>query len=389
MSMVIVDKDLARRERRMSAIIWLCVLTLLLFLLWAHFAVLDEVTVGIGKVTPSTHAQMIESLDGGIVKQLNVHEGTIVQRGQVLATLDPTRFQTNFGEAIARVRTLRASAERLQAELSDRPLNFSAEIQQYPDLIARETQLYQARRQNFVETVGNLRQSLTLVQAELNLTEPLMLRGAAGKVDVIRLQRQVSDLRGKIDEARNDYYVRAHEEQVKNNGELDAQLQVAAGKQDLLARTTLLSPVRGIVKDIRVSTVGGVLEPGGKLMEIVPLEDQLLIETRINPRDIGYIRPGLPAVVKITAYDAAIYGDLRGEVETVSPDTLQDEVKHDEFYYRVYVRTNKAELVNKRGRKFAIMPGMVANVEIKTGQKSVMDYLLKPLNKAKESLRER
>ncbi len=389
MSMVIVDKDLARRERRTSAIIWLCVLTLLLFLLWAHFAVLDEVTVGIGKVTPSTHAQMIESLDGGIVKQLNVHEGTIVQRGQVLATLDPTRFQTNFGEAIARVRTLRASAERLQAELSDRPLNFSAEIQQYPDLIARETQLYQARRQNFVETVGNLRQSLTLVQAELNLTEPLMLRGAAGKVDVIRLQRQVSDLRGKIDEARNDYYVRAHEEQVKNNGELDAQLQVAAGKQDLLARTTLLSPVRGIVKDIRVSTVGGVLEPGGKLMEIVPLEDQLLIETRINPRDIGYIRPGLPAVVKITAYDAAIYGDLRGEVETVSPDTLQDEVKHDEFYYRVYVRTNKAELVNKHGRKFAIMPGMVANVEIKTGQKSVMDYLLKPLNKAKESLRER
>ncbi|HBZ15906.1 HlyD family efflux transporter periplasmic adaptor subunit [Candidatus Pantoea floridensis] len=389
MSMVIVDKDLARRERRTSAIIWLCVLTLLLFLLWAHFAVLDEVTVGIGKVTPSTHAQMIESLDGGIVKQLNVHEGTIVQRGQVLATLDPTRFQTNFGEAIARVRTLRASAERLQAELSDRPLNFSAEIQQYPDLIARETQLYQARRQNFVETVGNLRQSLTLVQAELNLTEPLMLRGAAGKVDVIRLQRQVSDLRGKIDEARNDYYVRAHEEQVKNNGELDAQLQVAAGKQDLLARTTLLSPVRGIVKDIRVSTVGGVLEPGGKLMEIVPLEDQLLIETRINPRDIGYIRPGLPAVVKITAFDAAIYGDLRGEVETVSPDTLQDEVKHDEFYYRVYVRTNKAELVNKHGRKFAIMPGMVANVEIKTGQKSVMDYLLKPLNKAKESLRER
>ncbi|MFJ5159337.1 HlyD family efflux transporter periplasmic adaptor subunit [Pantoea sp. NPDC088449] len=389
MSMVIVDKDLARRERRTSAIIWLCVLTLLLFLLWAHFAVLDEVTVGIGKVTPSTHAQMIDSLDGGIVKQLNVHEGTIVQRGQVLATLDPTRFQTNFGEAIARVRTLRASAERLQAELSDRPLNFSAETQQYPELIARETQLYQARRQNFVETVGNLRQSLTLVQAELNLTEPLMLRGAAGKVDVIRLQRQVSDLRGKIDEARNDYYVRAHEEQVKNNGELDAQLQVAAGKQDLLARTTLLSPVRGIVKDIRVSTVGGVLEPGGKLMEIVPLEDQLLIETRINPRDIGYIRPGLPAVVKITAYDAAIYGDLRGEVETVSPDTLQDEVKHDEFYYRVYVRTNKAELVNKHGRKFAIMPGMVANVEIKTGQKSVMDYLLKPLNKAKESLRER
>lgn len=389
MSVVMLDKDLSRRERRTSAIIWLCVAALLFFLLWAHFAVLDEVTVGVGKVTPSSRAQIIDSLDGGIVKQIDVQEGDIVQRGQVLATLDPTRFQSNFGEAIARVRTLHASSQRLQAELTHQPLNFSADILQHPALVARETQLYQARRQNFDSTVANLQQSLTLVQAELNLTEPLMLRGAAGKVDVIRLRRQVSDLRGKIDEARNAYYVRAHEEQVKNNGELDAQLQVAAGKQDLLARTTLLSPVRGIVKDIRVTTVGGVLEPGGKLMEIVPLEDQLRIETRINPRDIGYIRPGLPAVVKITAYDASIYGELSGKVETVSPDTLQDEFKHDEFYYRVYVRTQKAELTNSSGRTFAIMPGMVANVEIKTGQKTVMDYLLKPLNKAKESLRER
>jgi membrane fusion protein, adhesin transport system len=143
------------------------------------------------------------------------------------------------------------------------------------------------------------------------------------------------------------------------------------------------------VKDIHVTTVGGVLEPGSKLMEIVPLEDQLLIETRISPRDIGYIRPGLPAVVKVTAYDAAIYGDLKGEVETVSPDTLQDDVRHDQYYYRVYVRTQKAELFSPQGQKLDIMPGMVADVEIKTGQKSVMDYLLKPLNKAKESLRER
>ncbi len=389
MNYALLDQALAQRERRTSAIIWLCVATLLLFLIWAHFAVLDEVTLGVGKVTPSRRAQMIDSLDGGILQQLDVQEGNIVARGQVLATLDPTRFQSNYGEAMARVRTLRASAERLQAELGDLPLHFSADVQQDAPLVARETQLYQARQQNLHQGVENLQQSLALVQAELNLTEPLMLRGAAGKVDVMRLRRQVSDLRGKISELRNDYYVRAHEEQVKNNGELDAQLQVAAGKQDQLARTTLLSPVRGTVKDIRVTTVGGVVEPGGKLMEIVPLEDQLLVETRINPRDIGYIRPGLAAVVKVTAYDSAIYGDLSGTVETVSPDTLQDEVRHDEFYYRVTVRTQKAELTNKNGRKFPIMPGMVANVEIKTGQKSVMDYLLKPLNKAKESLRER
>ncbi|QGU86890.1 HlyD family efflux transporter periplasmic adaptor subunit [Erwinia sorbitola] len=389
MSLVLMDRSLKQNERRTSAIIWVCTIALVLFLVWAHFAILDEVTVGTGKVTPLSRAQVIESLDGGIVDQLNVHEGNIVEKGQVLAKLDPTRFQSNFGEAASRARTLRASAERLRAELTGSPLQFSAETLKEPDLVARETQLYQSRRRNLLETVNNLEQSKKLVQDELRMTQPLVAKGAAGEVEVIRLRRQVAELQGKIDEARNDYAVRAREEQVKNNADLDAQLQVMTGKEDQLTRATIYSPVRGIVKDIQVTTVGGVLQPGGKLMEIVPLEDQLLIETRINPRDIAYIRPGLPATVKVTAYDSSIYGDLRGEVETVSPDTLQDEVKRDQYYYRVYVRTDKAELTNRAGRKFPIVPGMVANVEIKTGQKSVMDYLIKPLNKVKESMRER
>lgn len=389
MSLLIIDRSLKRDERKTSAIIWLCTTALIIFFVWAHFAILDEVTVGTGKVTPYSRAQVIETLDGGIVKQLNVHEGDIVEKGQVLAMLDPTRFQSNFGEAASKARTLRASAERLQAELTGAPLVFSEATRQEPELVARETQLWQSRRRNLSETVSNLVQSKKLVQDELLMTQPLVAKGAAGEVEVIRLRRQVSDLQGKIDEAKNDYAVRAREEQVKNNADLDAQLQVVTGKEDQLTRATLHSPVRGIVKDIQVSTVGGVLQPGGKLMEIVPLEDQLLIETRINPRDIAWIRPGLPATVKVTAYDSSIYGDLMGEVETVSPDTLQDEVKRDQYYYRVYVRTQKAELTNKAGRKFPIVPGMVANVEIKTGQKSVMDYLIKPLNKVKESLRER
>jgi len=389
MSLIMVDRNLKQSEKKTSAIIWLCTAALVIFFVWAHFAILDEVTVGTGKVTPSSRAQVIESLDGGIVDQLNVHEGDIVEKGHVLARLDPTRFQSNFGEAASKARTLRASAERLQAELTGAPLAFSAETLKEPELVARETQLYQSRRRNLSETVSNLEQSKKLVQEELRMTAPLVAKGAAGEVEVIRLRRQVSDLQGKIDEAKNDYAVRAREEQVKNNADLDAQLQVVTGKEDQLTRATIYSPVRGIVKDIQVTTVGGVLQPGGKLMEIVPLEDQLLIETRINPRDIAYIRPGLPATVKVTAYDSSIYGNLPGEVETVSPDTLQDEVKRDQYYYRVYVRTQTAELTNKAGRKFPIVPGMVANVEIKTGQKSVMDYLIKPLNKVKESMRER
>lgn len=389
MSQLSMQDELALQGRFYSSVIWLTLLGLVVFIAWAAFAILDEVTVGTGKITPSTHAQVIESLDGGIVSALMVKEGDIVERGQMLARLDPTRFQSNYGEAAARVRALRASSERLRSELTGEPLRFSAESMREPDLVARERQLYESRRRNLNETVANLQKTHQLVMSELRMTQPLVAKGAASDVEVIRLQRQATELKGKIDEARNQFAVRAREEQVKNNADLDAQLQVMAGKADQLDRAVLNSPVRGIVKDVQINTVGGVVQPGGKLMEIVPLEDQLLVETRINPRDIAYIRPGLPATVKVTAYDSSIYGDLKGTVEVVSPDTLQDEVRRDQFYYRVYVRTQSAELKNRSGKSFPILPGMIANVEIKTGQKSVMDYLIKPLNKLNEALRER
>ncbi|WP_105619122.1 HlyD family efflux transporter periplasmic adaptor subunit [Cronobacter sakazakii] len=389
MSQLTMQEELARQGRFYSSVIWLTLAALVLFFVWAWFATLNEVTVGTGKITPSSRAQVIESLDGGIVNALMVHEGDVVERGQMLARLDPTRFQSNYGEAAARARALRASSERLRSELTGEPLQFSEESMREPALVARERQLYESRRRNLNETLENLQKTYNLVMAELRMTQPLVAKGAASEVEVIRLQRQAAELKGKMDDARNQFAVRAREEQVKNNADLDAQLQVMAGKADQLDRATLFSPVRGVVKDIQVTTVGGVLQPGGKLMEIVPLEDQLLVETRINPRDIAYIRPGLPATVKITAYDSSIYGDLKGEVEMVSPDTLQDEVKRDQFYYRVYVRTKSAELKNRNGKRFPILPGMVANVEIKTGQKTVLDYLIKPLNKVKEALRER
>jgi len=384
-----MQDDLARQGRFYSSVIWLALAGLLIFVAWAWWAILDEVTVGTGKITPSSHAQVIESLDGGIVSAMLVREGDIVERGQMLARLDPTRFQSNYGESAARVRALRASSERLRSELTGEPLRFSEESMREPDLVARERQLYESRRRNLNETVANLKKTYQLVMSELRMTQPLVAKGAASEVEVIRLQRQATELQGKIDEARNQFAVRAREEQVKTNADLDAQIQAMSGKADQVDRATLFSPVRGIVKDIQVTTVGGVLQPGGKLMEIVPLEDQLLVETRINPRDIAYIRPGLPATVKVTAYDSSIYGNLTGQVEVVSPDTLQDEVRRDQFYYRVYVRTKSAELQNKSGQRFPILPGMVANVEIKTGQKSVMDYLIKPLNKVNEALRER
>lgn len=374
---------------RTSFVIWLSFLSLLAFGFWSYYAILDEVTVGSGKVTPASQEQIIESLDGGILSELLVKKGEIVKKGQVLAKLDPNYFESSVAEAQARVFALQASIERLNAELNNEPLVFSDDIQQDRVLVMQESRLYDSRKLNLKETIGNLTRSKLLVERELAMTAPLVSRGAASPVEVIRLQRQISDFRGKIDEARNTYLVNARQDLIKAKAEMGAQAAVMDSRKGQLKRATLTSPVNGIIKEIHVSTLGGVLKPGEKMIEIIPLGDQLLIETRINPRDIAYIRPGLDANVKITAYDSSIYGDIKGKVDIVSPDTLQDEVKPDQFYYRIYVKTNSADIKNKAGKSFPIVPGMIASVEIKTGQKSVFDYLVKPLNKVKESLRER
>ncbi|MDV7708216.1 HlyD family efflux transporter periplasmic adaptor subunit, partial [Acinetobacter pittii] len=233
------------------------------------------------------------------------------------------------------------------------------------------------------------RQALQLVQQELAMTEPLVAKGAASEVEVLRLRREANDLQNKMNDAQNQYYVKAREELSKANTDSETQQQIVLGRSDSLDRAVFRAPVRGVVKEIAVTTRGGVIPQNGKLMTIVPIDEQLLIEARILPRDIAFIRPGQEALVKITAYDYSIYGGLKGKVTVISPDTIRDEVKQDQFYYRVYIRTDSDKLYNKEGKAFGITPGMVATVDIRTGQKTVLDYLLKPFNKAKEALRER
>lgn len=237
--------------------------------------------------------------------------------------------------------------------------------------------------------MSGLQQALILVEQELQMTEPLVAKGAASEVEVLRIKRQATDLRNQMNDVRNQYLVKAREELAKANTDIETQLQVVKGKSDSLNRTLFKSPVRGIIKEIDVMTIGGVISQNGKLMTIVPLDEQLLVEARISPRDIAFIHPGQDALVKITAYDYSIYGGLKGKVSIISPDTLRDEVKQDQFYYRVYIRTDSGKLMNKAGKQFSITPGMVATVDIKTGEKTILDYLIKPFNKAQEALRER
>ncbi|EPF14974.1 Type I secretion system membrane fusion protein PrsE [Cedecea davisae] len=385
------DPDIQRESEFSGAsrIILLITLLFILFGVWAWFGTLDEVSTGTGKVVPSSREQILQSLDGGIVTELLVHEGDKVQAGQIVARLDPTRSESNVGESAARYRASLASSARLYAEVNDATLKFPDSLKAWPDLIASETRLFKTRRAQLNDSEAELRDALVSVNKELDITQRLVKSGAASHVEVLRLQRQKSDLGLRITDLRSQYYVQAREALSKANAEVDMLASIIKGREDSVTRMTVRSPVRGIVKNIQVTTIGGVIPPNGEMMEIVPVDDHLLIEARLSPRDIAFIHPGQRALVKITAYDYAIYGGLEGVVETISPDTIQDKVKPEIVYYRVFIRTNQDYLVNKIGRHFSISPGMVATVDIKTGQKTIIEYLIKPFNRAREALRER
>lgn len=372
-----------------TRIIWVIALMIIVLIIWSYFANIVEVSNGTGKVVPTSREQVIQSLEGGIISELYVREGDIVERDQILAQLDLTKTEATVEESATRYRALLANISRLESEVNQTELSFSEELKEYPHLIKAETRLYETRQKAVQESISGLEDALDLVEKELELTAELAKEGAASNVEVLKLQRQVSDLKLQITEKLSEYMVRSREELGKVRAEAASLESVVRGRADSLSRLTLKSPVRGIVKNVALTTMGGVLPPSGELMQIVPLEDQLLIEARISPRDIAYIHPGQEAKVKITAYDYSIFGGLEGVVTTISPDTIQDEVKPEIYYYRVYIRTDTDTLIDKEGNSFPIVPGMIATVDIRTGEKTVFDYLMKPFGRIKDSLRER
>ncbi|MBB6116268.1 multidrug efflux pump subunit AcrA (membrane-fusion protein) [Rahnella inusitata] len=374
---------------RSTLLVWSLALMLLCFTLWANFYTLDEVTTGTGKVIPSAHEQIVQSLEGGIVHSIDVREGEVVERGQRLAQLDRTKTESGVQESQSRLHAALATAARLTAQINGTPLTFPADLDDEPELVKSETELYNSSRNSLEKQLSGLKQGVALIRRELSMTVPLVKQGAASDVEVLRLQRQINEMESKATDLETQYHVRAGEELAKANAEIETQRSVVLGRKDSLNRLEFFSPVKGIVKNIDVNTVGGVIPPNGKLMTLVPIDDQMLVEAQISPRDVAFIHPGQKAKVKITAYDYSIYGSFDGEVTTISPDTIQDEVRRDVYYYRVNIKTNANYLENKHHEKFYIFPGMIATVDIKTGNKSILDYLLKPLNKMNEAMRER
>lgn len=385
----VFDPDEVRASGSSRVVLWVTAFVAV-FLTWAWWFEIDEVSSGGGQVVPSSREQVIQSLEGGIVAELAVAPGDIVARDQVLAQLDPTRGESSVEETAAKYRAALASATRLQAEVDGRDtLEFPDELAAHPELVATERALFDSRRASLSGSQGGLQRSLELVRRELQITSALVESGAASNVELLRLQRQRSEIELKIAEVRSEYMVRSREELARANAEVESLSPVMRGRTDSLTRLTLRSPVRGVVKDIEVTTIGGVVPPNGALMTIVPLDDKLMVEARIAPRDIAFIHPGQEAMVKVTAYDYAIYGGLPGKVATISPDTIRDEFNPEIVYYRVFVRTDTDALVNRDARRFPIVPGMVTTTDIRTGRKTIWQYLVKPVNRAGEALRER
>ncbi|MFV0549177.1 MAG: HlyD family type I secretion periplasmic adaptor subunit [Limnobaculum xujianqingii] len=366
---------------------------LIIAIVWAKFARVEEITLGEGRIIPASREQIIQSLEGGILEELNVREGDIVEKGQVLLKIDPTRAGAVYREGVSKVIGLKGTITRLRAEAYGTPLVFPADVMAVPSVVKDETQAYSARKQTLDESVKTLQTSLKLAEDEINLSEPLMQKGLMSEVELLRMRRQANEFRLQIAERQNRFRSEANAELNKFESELAQSVENVAAREDVMNRTTIVAPVRGTVNNIKVTTVGGVIQQGGEIMAIIPLEDQLLVEAKIKPSDVAFLHPGLKATVKITAYDYAIYGGLSGTLEHISADTLKDEDKMrqgrgDTTYYRVLVRTDKAALTAK-DKVFPIMPGMIATVEIRTGEKTILDYILKPVLKAREAFRER
>ncbi|UVJ45317.1 HlyD family type I secretion periplasmic adaptor subunit [Pseudomonas sp. LS1212] len=426
-----VTEAALRDSPRLSRItVWLTAGLIVAALVWAKYAVLDEVTMGEGKAIPSSKVQVIQNLEGGIVTEIFVREGQMVNKGDTLLRLDDTRFLSNKGESEADRYALTAQVERLSAEAEGRPFKLSDEVRsKAPQVAEDELSLYQSRQRRLSSEQNTLneqlrqktqelaefrskqeqyRSSLGLLQQELNMSTPLVGTGAISPVEILRLKRSAVEVRGsmdatrlaipraeaaineiksKIEESELIFRSEAAKELNEKRTELSKITATSIAIEDRVTRTTVVSPVHGIIKLLKVNTIGGVVQPGSDLVEIVPLEDNLLIEAKVRPQDVAFLHPGQPAMVKFSAYDYTIYGGLKARLELIGADTVTDD-KGNSFYL-IQVRTDKNHLGGDN-KPLLIIPGMTATVDIITGEKSVLDYLLKPVLKARtEAMRER
>lgn len=366
---------------------------IVILLTWSMWAELDQVTRAPGKVIPIGRVQIIQSLDGGEITEIRVREGDVVSRGQLLVVLNKVKLQAAVEESQAKVAALKSQKARVDAELFDKPLTFPAELRDFADFTGNQRQLYLKRRAALQSDIASLRAMKGLMQQELNMNLPLMASGDVARSEVIRMQRGIVDIDGQIAGRQSKYVQDLQAEFAKCEEDLVTAQQVLKQRVDALSATDLFAPTNGIVKNVRLTTVGGVLRPGDEVLQIVPTGEKLIIEAQVPPRDIAFVKVGQSASVKFDTYDSTIYGTAHGKVDYISPDTLTEQRQDgsQSVYYRVNLEADISAMRRRKADEvIQIQPGMTLTAEIKTGQNTVFRYLTKPILKsASESLGER
>lgn len=376
--------------QRSHVMIWLISATLVVFGVWSYFAVLDEVVRGPGKIVPSSRTQIIQSLEGGILSEVLVSEGQIIPAGEVLARLDDTKFEGSFREVEGQVVALKSKLHRLEQELIfAQEFTLPDQLRHFdPSVALSEEQLFQARQAEYQSRSKAFASTVSLQREEVGMLRDMSEQNLVPRLDFVSARKKLSEIEADQSAYEADYVLSRSEEYstaLTELKQLEATLEV---RRDQLVRTSLNAPVRGIVNKVLITTIGGVVSPGDAILELTPLDDVLRVEARISPKDIAFVTPKMRATVKLTAYDYTIYGSFPGEVVHISADTFEDENARDrDPYYKVLIAV-EAEALEKNGEKIEIRPGMLAEAELNVGDKTVLQYLLKPLFKTSEAFRE-
>lgn len=370
--------------------IWIALIGIIALIVWASFAKIDQVTRATATVIASARTQEIQASEGGVLTELAVTEGEEVKAGQLLVVLEEERAKAAVDNSASKTAALTAKLARLNAEIFEKPLVFPEGIQNYPEYVQNQRALYDRRRQAINEEVSSLEKMLVLARQELRMNEPLLEYGDVSQADVIKLSRQVADIEAQINNKRNKYFEEAQAEMTKAQEELDTELEQLRDRAQVLEEKRLMAPTKGKIKNINVTTIGGVVKPGEVIMQILPTSSNLVIDAKISPTDIAYVKEGQEATVKLDAYDYSIFGAMKGTVNYISPDTLMEQTPEGEDpYYRVLIVINGAEFKG-RGDEIVIKPGMTASVDIKAMERTVLSYLTKPITKTlSEGLGER
>ena len=351
---------------------------------WASQSDLDQLVRATGQVIPDARTQIIQAADGGVVFELRVQEGQAVKAGQILAVLEKERAQAGFKEIVARVASLRAILDRTNAEIRQIPLAFNKQSSAFPEFTNAQAGLYMQRKKTLDEEMGYLQEALANAKEELEMNQKLMKTGDTSRLDLLRSERQVTDLAGRISATRNRYMQEARQDASKAEEELATTQQKLNERQSILDHTDMVSPVGGVVKYLRVNTIGGVLRPGDELMQIAPTDGGFFVEGRVTPSDVGSLKLDLPVTVRVDAFDYSIYGTLKGRLTHISPDTLSEQGSRGEtnVFYRIQVRLDADQSHNPRAQDIGIKSGMTTSLDIRTGERTVLQYLIKPIFKA-------